>query len=173
MQTQNQQYSQAQQQLPADSGVPGFLPRPDKKRRTRAVERCSSPSHFAVPHAELQKYGPPSIKDLPARRQVDSVLQAVASMYYAPREVSADKQTVFVDALYDKTIYPTIDCLMSPLRKVDVWDLWNPREIALFECAMCSIGKDFLKISKIVWRIRSNSLRIYLTFLLDPKQISS
>ncbi len=144
-QTQNQT-----QPIPADFGVPGFTPRPDKKRRTRAVERCSSPSHFAVPHSELQKYGPASIRDLPARRQVDSILQAVASMYYAPREVSADKQTVFVDAMYDKTIYPTIDCLMSPLRKVDVWDLWNPREIALFECAMCSIGKDFLKISKIV-----------------------
>jgi hypothetical protein len=71
-------------------------------------------------------------------------------MYYSPREVSADKQTVFVDAMYDKTVYPTIDCLMSPLRKVDVWDIWNPREIALFECAMCSVGKDFLKISKIV-----------------------
>jgi hypothetical protein len=32
----------------------------------------------------------------------------------------------------------------------DGLDFWTPREIALFESGICSFGKDFLKISKVV-----------------------
>merc|ERR1712228_1034197 len=43
-----------------------------------------------------------------------------------------------------------INLLLSPLRKKSPMDEWNPREIALFESAMCSKGKQFGKISKII-----------------------
>eukprot|EP00475_Leptophrys_vorax_P019370 TRINITY_DN26448_c0_g1_i1.p1 TRINITY_DN26448_c0_g1~~TRINITY_DN26448_c0_g1_i1.p1 ORF type:complete len:358 (+),score=92.65 TRINITY_DN26448_c0_g1_i1:42-1076(+) len=142
---------QSANQQQVRSSSPTFMPsRHDRKKRTRAVERCSSPSHFAVPSSELQRFGPPSIRELPSRRKVDSVLQAVAVMYYSPKEVTSDKQNVLVDQMYDKNIYSTIDCLMSPLRKVDVWDNWTPREIALFESGICSFGKDFVRISKVI-----------------------
>eukprot|EP00475_Leptophrys_vorax_P019372 TRINITY_DN26448_c0_g1_i3.p3 TRINITY_DN26448_c0_g1~~TRINITY_DN26448_c0_g1_i3.p3 ORF type:complete len:130 (+),score=41.01 TRINITY_DN26448_c0_g1_i3:46-435(+) len=77
-------------------------------------------------------------------------MEEVAVMYYSPKEVTSDKQNVLVDQMYDKNIYSTIDCLMSPLRKVDVWDNWTPREIALFESGICSFGKDFVRISKVI-----------------------
>ena len=46
--------------------------------------------------------------------------------------------------------YSTINLILSPLRKRSPLDEWNPREIALFESGMCSKGKQFYEISKII-----------------------
>mmetsp|Transcript_26291 Transcript_26291/g.41709 ORF Transcript_26291/g.41709 Transcript_26291/m.41709 type:complete len:605 (+) Transcript_26291:32-1846(+) len=46
--------------------------------------------------------------------------------------------------------YSTINLILSPLRKRSPLDEWSPREIALFESAMCSKGKQFYEISKII-----------------------
>ena len=48
--------------------------------------------------------------------------------------------------------YPTLDLLLSPLRKPQVLDTWCPREIAVvFEAGICSVvGKDFHAISNLV-----------------------
>jgi hypothetical protein len=119
------------------SESPSFIPpRPDRKKRTKPVERCSSPSHFAVSNTELQRFGPPSIRELPSRKKVDSVLSAVANMYYSPKEVTSDKQSVLVDTMYDKSIYSTIDCLMSPLRKTDVWGKFILHKFFLAACSI-------------------------------------
>merc|ERR1719295_1915807 len=46
--------------------------------------------------------------------------------------------------------YSTINLILSPLRKRSPIDEWNPREVALFESAMCCKGKQFYEISKII-----------------------
>jgi len=77
-------------------------------------------------------------------------------MYYR-NQVSLTKDSsgapaaeVWVSADYDKLEYPTLDLLLSPLRKVHVLDNWAPREIALFEAGICAVGKDFHAIANLV-----------------------
>ena len=57
---------------------------------------------------------------------------------------------MWVSSDYDKLEYPTLDLLLSPLRKSNVLDDWCPREIALFEAGICAVGKDFHAISNLV-----------------------
>jgi hypothetical protein len=59
---------------------------------------------------------------------------------------------VWVSSDYDKLEYPTLDLLLSPLRKSNVLDDWCPREIALFESGICAVGKDFHAIANLVSR---------------------
>jgi len=46
--------------------------------------------------------------------------------------------------------YSTVNLILSPLRKRSPIDEWNPREVALFESAMCFKGKRFYEISKMI-----------------------
>lgn len=63
---------------------------------------------------------------------------------------AAGPADVWVSSDYDKLEYPTLDLLLSPLRKSNVLDDWCPREIALFEAGICAVGKDFHAISNLV-----------------------
>lgn len=56
--------------------------------------------------------------------------------------------------------FSSLDLIMNPLRKKYVFEMWNPYEIALFECCVCKFNKNFDLYPKIV-----NLLRI-LYFLL-------
>lgn len=74
----------------------------------------------------------------------------------------------------DRFQYGALDALMSPLRKPSVWgkpsplllplllllidvaaELWSPQELALFEAGLCSVGKNFYEIAKLVLYIDS------------------
>ena len=46
--------------------------------------------------------------------------------------------------------FSSLDLLMNPLRKKYVFEMWNPYEIALFECCVCKFNKDFDLYPKIV-----------------------
>lgn len=46
--------------------------------------------------------------------------------------------------------FSSLDLLMNPLRKKYVFELWNPYEIALFECCVCKFNKNFDLYPKIV-----------------------
>lgn len=46
--------------------------------------------------------------------------------------------------------FSSLDLLMNPLRKKFVFELWNPYEIALFECCVCKFNKNFDLYPKIV-----------------------
>lgn len=46
--------------------------------------------------------------------------------------------------------YGTLDSLLCPLRAPSVLDDWSPRQIALFECGICALGKNFYSISKVL-----------------------
>ncbi|KAF8822033.1 hypothetical protein IE077_004229 [Cardiosporidium cionae] len=43
-----------------------------------------------------------------------------------------------------------LEILSSPLRKPHVLDGWGPKEVCLFEAAICKYGKDFSKIQRII-----------------------
>jgi len=49
--------------------------------------------------------------------------------------------------------FSSLDLLMNPLRKKYVFELWNPYEIALFECCVCKFNKNFDLYPKIVNKI--------------------
>src|SRR5690348_3900708 len=91
------------------------------------------------------------------------MFRAVSSMYFRPKDLHPSGSSVWVNGEYDQTEYPSLDMLLSPLRKTtplgiddagsDVnWciDNWSPKEIALFEAGMCKCGKDFHAVSKLV-----------------------
>jgi len=122
--------------------------RRSKKRKT--VKRCTSPSHFLVPPAEEVKFGPDFTLELPGRDRVDSLLRAVSKFYYRPKEIHPSGTSVWVNGDYDSLEYPTIDLLLSPLRKPNVMDGWSPKEIALFEAGICCVGKNFHQIQKLI-----------------------
>lgn len=46
--------------------------------------------------------------------------------------------------------FSSLDLLMNPLRKKYVFEMWNPYEIALFECCVCKFNKNFDLYPKIV-----------------------
>lgn len=58
--------------------------------------------------------------------------------------------------------FSSLDLLMNPLRKKYVFEMWNPYEIALFECCVCKFNKNFDLYPKIVNFIFFN----FLLFLL-------
>jgi len=122
--------------------------RKSKKRKT--VKRGTSPSHFLVPPTEEVKFGPDFTLELPGRDRVDSLLRAVSKLYYRPKEVHASGTSVWVNGDYDSLEYPTIDLLLSPLRKPNVLDCWSPREIALFEAGICRFQKNFHQIQTLI-----------------------
>merc|ERR1712048_745250 len=95
---------------------------------------------------ELNKYGQEFIQKIPFKRNIDSVLKAVADLYYTKRHV--DNGHVIHKGYADS--YKTLDLIKSPIRKPSVLDNWTMREIALFECGICYQGKDFYQISKLI-----------------------
>jgi len=46
--------------------------------------------------------------------------------------------------------FSSLDLLMNPLRKKYVFEMWNPYEIALFECCVAKFNKNFDLYPKIV-----------------------
>jgi len=89
--------------------------------------------------------------------RIDAFLHSIGSMFYRHPSAttlgkadSSGPAEVWVSADYDKLEYPTLDLLLSPLRKPHVLDNWCPREIALFEAGICSVGKDFHAISRLL-----------------------
>jgi hypothetical protein len=121
------------------------------------MPRCTSPSHFLVDDAEARQYGPEYAHDLPDKGRADGLFRAVANMYYRPREVAPNGE-IWVSADYDKLVYPTLDMLVSPLRKPSILDNWAPKEIALFEAGMTAIGKDFHAIQKLIKTKTTNEI---------------
>jgi len=92
-----------------------------------------------------------------AGARIDAFLHSIGSMYYRNHaSLSKDASAagpateVWVAADYDKLEYPTLDLLLSPLRKPHVLDSWCPREIALFEAGICAVGKDFHAIARLI-----------------------
>ena len=82
--------------------------------------------------------------------RTDALLHSIASMYYRPRLVHPSAADVYVSADYDRFEYPTVDALLSPLRQPSVLDEWSPLEVALFEAGICSYGKDFHAIARLM-----------------------
>ena len=149
----------------------------DKKAKGKLVPRCTSPSHFLVddptalastaasasaastaPAAQLTSAST-SAASLPSasvssrhidKLRTDLLLSSISSMYYRPRLVHPSAADVYVSADYDRFEYPTVDALLSPLRKTSVLDEWSPLEVALFESGICSYGKDFHAISRLM-----------------------
>ena len=151
----------------------------DRKAKAKLVPRCTSPSHFLVDDtapassavasaassssssssAPLSSSASSSAALLPStsgqsrhvdKLRTDALLSSIASMYYRPRLVHPSAADVYVSAEYDRFEYPTVDSLLSPLRKASVLDEWTPMEVALFESGVCSYGKDFHAISRLM-----------------------
>jgi len=123
---------------------------PDQK-----LPRCSSPSHFLLGYDEHFGGGD---SRLAMKSRIDSYLFAVAKIFYRPHAAidqmnQSDKTSedeVRVSSAYDRYEYPTLDSLLSSLRKSTVFDEWTPREVALFECGICAFGKEFHRISALM-----------------------
>lgn len=124
-------------------------------KRKKLVPRCSSPSHFLteenaaaaasssagftgaspLPSALSSDPNAPSAAKLAeSNTRIDSYLHSIGSMYYR-NQVTLGKETsgpaeVWVSSDYDKLEYPTLDLLISPLRKPNVLDNWSARPTA-------------------------------------------
>ena len=151
----------------------------DKKAKAKLVPRCTSPSHFLTddPAALVPSSSSSSPTTYPAtsstslasasasaaslpstsansrhidKLRTDALLSSISSMYYRPRLVHPSAADVYVSADYDRFEYPTVDALLSPLRKPAVLDDWSPLEVALFESGICSYGKDFHAIARLM-----------------------
>lgn len=146
--------------------------RASDSKRKKLVPRCTSPSHFlidtgndaqgaplhsaSVPSALNADPAAPSASKLAdSAARVDQYLNAIGGMYYRnhaamQKDGAGGGAEVWVSSDYDKLEYPTLDLLLSPLRKPHVLDLWCPREIALFEAGICAVGKDFHAIANLI-----------------------
>ena len=127
----------------------------------------SAPSSFASPlpsALSADPSAPAGTKVAESTARIDGFLRSVGTMYYR-NHMSLTKENqpgggggggaaaaadVWVSSDYDKLEYPTLDLLLSPLRKSNVLDDWCPREIALFESGICAVGKDFHAIANLV-----------------------
>ena len=137
--------------------------KPTRKRKT--MKRCTSPSHFALSAEEELKYGADYTLDLPSRERVDQLLRHVAAFYYKPKELHPNGINVWVDNEYDQSVYPTLDLLLSPLRRPSPRENWSNREVAIFEAGLCKIGKRFGEISRMIKTKTTNQVvAFYYTF---------
>ena len=62
---------------------------------------------------------------------------------------------------------PTLGYLLNPLRRPTVFELWNPREVALFEAAITLYGKKFHLIQKSV---KTKNVKEIIEFYYDWKK---
>lgn len=131
---------------------------PKKGKRRKTQKRCTSPSHLLVPEAEELKFGPRFGLTLPARDLADALLRAVSNMYYKEKEVHPNGTSVWVSTDYGSLHYPSLDLLLSPLRQTTPLDFWAPKEIAIFEAAICRFGKDFHRIHTLVKTKNTNEV---------------
>ena len=67
---------------------------------------------------------------------MDSLFRAFSSFYYRQKDVDSSGNNVLEHTDYDRSRYPTLDMLLSPLRKRSPLDDWCPRDIALFEAGI-------------------------------------
>jgi len=151
--------------------------RASDQKRKKLVQRCTSPSHFLM-DTELGSVGsgsslpassvlssstplpsalstdpnaPSATKLADSNARIDTFLHTIGTMYYRNHaNMGTNGNEVWVPADYDKLEYPTLDLLLSPLRKPNVLDNWCPREIALFEAGICAVGKDFHAIAQLI-----------------------
>lgn len=114
------------------------------------MKRCTSPSHFAVEPEEEIKYGEDYTLDLPSRERIDTLLRSVSAFYYRSRESHPNQTSVWVDSEYDQTQYPSLDLILSPIRRVSARESWCSKEVAIFEAAMCKFPKEFGRIAKLI-----------------------
>jgi hypothetical protein len=129
-----------------------------------------------VDEEEEIQYGPMFSFDFPDRERVDTLFRVVSSMYYRQKPIEngargpppekllangtsqIQDQNVLEHCDYDILRYPTLDMLLSPLRKRSPLDDWSPREVALFEAGICRFGKDFYSIGKIIQTKTTNEV---------------
>jgi hypothetical protein len=135
------------------------LLRSHDKKPYKRIRSCS-PSAFLEADLDSRIYGMPNKKPRHAvKEKADAMLKAVSYMYYRPKNIDTvgfgDKWSADDFNHYQ---YSTLDLLLTPLRKSHVMDSWTPKEIALFEAAMCSVGKDFHAIQQIIKTKRTNDI---------------
>ena len=125
---------------------------PPAARRRKAVDRCTSPSHFLATPLSLTAYGPDAHIDLPLRARLDSWLGGCASLFFAARApvVGDDAGKMWEEVGRDKPAYTTIERLLSPLRRRRVREVWSTREVVAFEAGMTQRPKDFAAISRLL-----------------------
>jgi esterase/lipase superfamily enzyme len=46
--------------------------------------------------------------------------------------------------------FSTLDMLTNPLREPEPFELWSPREVALFETCICKYGKNFSEFAHFI-----------------------
>jgi len=130
----------------------------DTKKRAEPPARRNSPSYFVEDDLPLNEavcghlsegLSPEQVQ----KDKVDLMLSTVSSMYYRPKyKYQYEKgENRFMEAETDDSFdWPTIATLLSPMRRTDVLDNWNPREISLFEAGITALGKDFYAIQKLI-----------------------
>ena len=125
---------------------------PPASRRRKAVDRCTSPSHFLATPLALTPYGPDAHIDLPLRSRMDSWLGGCVSLFFSARApvVGDDAGKMWEDVSRDRPAYTTIERLLSPLRKRRVREEWSAREVSVFEVGMSQHPKDFAAISRLI-----------------------
>lgn len=115
-------------------------------KRKKLVPRCTSPSHFLLEESSglpassvsvstplpsalsADPSAPSGAKLADANARIDHHLHSIASMYYRNQTSLAKDASgpaeVWISSDYDKLEYPTLDLLISPLRKPNVLDNW-------------------------------------------------
>mmetsp|Transcript_19781 Transcript_19781/g.36669 ORF Transcript_19781/g.36669 Transcript_19781/m.36669 type:complete len:186 (+) Transcript_19781:98-655(+) len=116
-----------------------------KKERENLGLNPQAPLGKSLALLRVQKYAyaPPSIND--------SSLKLRSSRHLTPSLLKSDKKSRPVEPkLVGLHHQSTLGSLVSPLRRVNPEDNWSPHEIATFEAAICSYGKRFHSIQRMV-----------------------
>eukprot|EP00474_Spongospora_subterranea_P009510 CRZ09968.1 hypothetical protein [Spongospora subterranea] len=126
--------------------VPATEEAPQPKKR-RVLSRSSpGPDETAEP-----TYDKPVLTLLPQRRKVDMFLNSMSAIFHQPDKKGVPPEMVhYVMPDKDRIQYSTLDALLSPLRKQSIWETWSPFQIALFEAGICTLGKNFHDIAKLI-----------------------
>src|SRR5690349_3596736 len=82
------------------------------------------------------------------------LMHSVSVMFHEPAAaIGFALEAAFTPPSHDRLQYTTLDALVSPLRKQSVWENWSPRELGVFESGLCTFGKDFHQIARLVRRL--------------------
>ncbi|CEP00482.1 hypothetical protein PBRA_001536 [Plasmodiophora brassicae] len=122
---------------------------PASGRKRRTTSRVS-PVPQTLPSGPVQPRGA-ALSALPQRQRIDMLLQSVSAMYHqTSRHGIPAGMERFIPPSHDRLQYSTIEALLSPLRKRSIWESWSPIQLAIFESGLCTLGKDFHAIAKLI-----------------------
>ncbi len=95
-------------------------------------------THYLQQHTIVVIFAAPTL------HHIDDLLTLVGNIYYQQSEAGKS------NAQWSLIRRTTLGHLTSPAREFSVIDRWSPYEVAIFESAICLVGKNFSQIANVI-----------------------